>query len=420
MPPKKHNNKNNNNQSNKPHDKKHKKQAEEDEFEKLLSDLTKVTKQVGQEKEKQQQHDEQIRAEIQKKHEDLLKKKEPTHRLEEELVKHQRKMEFQDLLRKLMMAQRPFLDAPKEDFSHESDNSNPHFKATVGAMQGWRNSMEDNHFIHVHLAAGDATEGLFGVFDGHSGKQSADLCSKQLPALCAAKRSGAGAAIDFEAAYLAMDAALQRDVKDGSGCTAVVVHVSAGAVRCASVGDSRAVLCQELVDAAAAGAAAPGVDEVTVAGRTFRVHALAHDHKPEVEAERARIVAAGGFVEDNRVNGQLAMSRALGDFSYKTNQERGVDAQLVIPVPTVLEVPRGAAGVADRFVVLACDGIFDVLRNEELVRLVLEKKLEAQLDNVQCCEAVCRHCLAPPDGASGQPSRAEGTDNMTVMIVDLE
>jgi serine/threonine protein phosphatase PrpC len=45
--------------------------------------------------------------------------------------------------------------------------------------------------------------------------------------------------------------------------------------------------------------------------------ALSEDHKPENEEEKARIEAAGGFVKDNRVNGNLNLSRSLGDFEYK-------------------------------------------------------------------------------------------------------
>lgn len=43
--------------------------------------------------------------------------------------------------------------------------------------------------------------------------------------------------------------------------------------------------------------------------------ALSEDHKPENDGERTRIERAEGYVEDNRVNGNLALSRALGDFT---------------------------------------------------------------------------------------------------------
>lgn len=46
---------------------------------------------------------------------------------------------------------------------------------------------------------------------------------------------------------------------------------------------------------------------------------LSTDHKPNEVEERRRIYNAGGHVEDSRVNGMLALSRALGDFEYKSN-----------------------------------------------------------------------------------------------------
>jgi len=46
---------------------------------------------------------------------------------------------------------------------------------------------------------------------------------------------------------------------------------------------------------------------------------LSTDHKPNDMEERRRIYTAGGHVEDSRVNGMLALSRALGDFEYKSN-----------------------------------------------------------------------------------------------------
>ena len=64
---------------------------------------------------------------------------------------------------------------------------------------------------------------------------------------------------------------------------------------CGNAGDSRAIAC-----------VGGGLAE-----------ALSTDHKPDDDAERERIENAGGFVEFKRVNGNLALSRALGDFAFK-------------------------------------------------------------------------------------------------------
>ena len=79
-----------------------------------------------------------------------------------------------------------------------------------------------------------------------------------------------------------------------AGCTATVVLVTSNEIYCANAGDSR-----------------------TVMSRASKAIELSHDHKPDDAPESARIYQAGGFVEDGRVNGMLALSRALGDFEYK-------------------------------------------------------------------------------------------------------
>ena len=79
-----------------------------------------------------------------------------------------------------------------------------------------------------------------------------------------------------------------------AGTTATVVLITRTQMICANAGDSRTVLCK--------------------GGRAVN---MSEDHKPENSGELSRIQRSGGFVEEGRVNGMLALSRALGDFEYK-------------------------------------------------------------------------------------------------------
>jgi protein phosphatase 2C family protein 2/3 len=69
--------------------------------------------------------------------------------------------------------------------------------------------------------------------------------------------------------------------------------------------------------------------------------------------EKARISAAGGFVDFGRVNGNLALSRAIGDFEFKKSPELSPEQQIVTAYPdvTVHELTDD-----DEFLVIACDG----------------------------------------------------------------
>jgi len=69
---------------------------------------------------------------------------------------------------------------------------------------------------------------------------------------------------------------------------------------CANAGDSRSVLAKT----------------------SKTIEELSEDHKPENFLEKQRIEAAGGFVEENRVNGSLNLSRSMGDFEYKSNPKK--------------------------------------------------------------------------------------------------
>jgi serine/threonine protein phosphatase PrpC len=80
-----------------------------------------------------------------------------------------------------------------------------------------------------------------------------------------------------------------------AGCTSCVVLITKDTIYCANSGDSRACL----------------------ATKKGKVIELSHDHKPDNEGELKRVKAGGGFVEDGRVQGVIAVSRAIGDWEYK-------------------------------------------------------------------------------------------------------
>lgn len=95
-------------------------------------------------------------------------------------------------------------------------------------------------------------------------------------------------------------------------------------------------------------------DSRTVLGIKGRAKPLSFDHKPQNEGEKARIVAAGGFVDFGRVNGNLALSRAIGDFEFKKSADLPPEQQIVTALPdvTVHEMSDD-----DEFLVVACDGM---------------------------------------------------------------
>jgi protein phosphatase 2C family protein 2/3 len=94
---------------------------------------------------------------------------------------------------------------------------------------------------------------------------------------------------------------------------------------------------------------------------------LSRDHKPDCYDESQRIYAANSFIEGSRVNGMLALSRALGDFDYKCNTTKRPRDQAVTAFP---EIRCHMMTPDTEFLLLACDGIWDVLSSQEAINLV--------------------------------------------------
>lgn len=72
-----------------------------------------------------------------------------------------------------------------------------------------------------------------------------------------------------------------------------------------------------------------------------------------IAGEKSRITAAGGFVDFGRVNGNLALSRAIGDFEFKKSAELAPEQQIVTAYPDVVVHDLSDD---DEFLVIACDG----------------------------------------------------------------
>ncbi|KAJ1606175.1 PP2C-like protein phosphatase [Cryptosporidium canis] len=202
-------------------------------------------------------------------------------------------------------------------------------------------------------------------------------------------------------------------------------------------------------------------DSRAVLSRSGQAIALSHDHKPELPLENDRILKAHGTVENGRVDGNLNMSRTLGDLQYKSDTTLGPEEQKITAFPDVRIIPLT---IEDEFIVLACDGIWDVVDNQlcvDIVRRKFLRQIEAlesdgnsknksvadshkdrefgsieskeqfsmnskldgslpipALTSIQLskiCEEICDECLAP----NPVESEGIGCDNMTLMIVQL-
>lgn len=226
---------------------------------------------------------------------------------------------------------------------------------SIGCM-GWRNGNEDKHIVNLDL--GDKNM-LFCVFDGHLGSEVVELVEEKFVNLLleqeAYKKKDYKQA--FHDTFMAFDPIIDK-VKEQilkkanfpgqkesvAGTTATVCLVTPTQYICANAGDSRTVLA-----------------------RSGKVIELSHDHKPTDELEKKRIEAAGSFVDNGRVQGNLAVSRAIGDLFFKRRDVPQED-QPVTAKPDFEIIERDRAN--DEFIVLACDGLWDSRSSQGMVDIM--------------------------------------------------
>jgi len=218
----------------------------------------------------------------------------------------------------------------------------------VGSAEtiGRRASMEDQTVIYGPLNGHD-NEDYFAVFDGHGGITASKYCSEYLHKILGSILREKGSEnlsmekILKESFYRCNEALRQLNACNETGTTAVVTYSRGSQLWVANVGDSRAVLSRN--------------------GQAIRITT---DHKPTLDSERKRILDLKGFVFFGRVNGVLAVSRAFGDFTFSPH---------VTCEPDIFG-PFDVDDRANEFIIMACDGIWDVIDDSKAVQIISDSE----------------------------------------------
>ncbi|XP_054455896.1 integrin-linked kinase-associated serine/threonine phosphatase 2C isoform X2 [Anoplopoma fimbria] len=291
----------------------------------------------------------------------------------------------------------------------------PVLKGYVAARRGEREEMQDAHVLLPDMSGylsalpeQVSRVSFFAVFDGHGGARASRFAAEHLHLILAKKFPGGKTGnVDMLIKRCLLDTFRQTDEdflrtassqkpawKDGS--TATCVLVVDDMVYVANLGDSRAVLCRMEATAGADGQ------------RRSLTLPLSTEHNPTIYEERMRIQRKGGTVRDGRVLGVLEVSRSIGDGQYKRCG--------VISSP---DMKRCQLTANDRFIILACDGVFKVFSAEEAVKFVLNILQEGTVEQRPgLTEEEVRFEAACQQLASEAVKRG-CADNVTVILLSV-
>lgn len=236
---------------------------------------------------------------------------------------------------------------------------------------------------------------FFGVYDGHGGAQVANFCAARMHEVIAEewnrevidgfewqRRWEAAFSTGFERAD--SEVMTEAAAPEMVGSTAVVVILSGCQIIASNCGDSRAILC-----------------------RGTQTIPLTVDQKPDRHDELMRIEGMGGKVinwNGARVFGVLAMSRAIGDRYLRP---------WIIPVPEITFTTRVDE---DECLILASDGLWDVMTNDEVgevARRLLRRRRRLMVDEISPAQAIANYLT---EMAYGRNS----SDNISIIVVDLK
>ncbi|KAL8948723.1 MAG: hypothetical protein Q9222_005118 [Ikaeria aurantiellina] len=288
----------------------------------------------------------------------------------------------------------------------------------------------------------ETDNGYFAIFDGHAGTFAADWCGKKLHVLLEdmiRKHPNTPVPELLDSTFTSVDQQLETLPLKNSGCTAIcavlrwedripnsqsatgstaIAPAAAAAVRAVNAENTTGSTehsqnltpeAKAVISSSSSSTAIPKLQETATRQRVLytanvgdarivlcrngKALRLSYDHKGSDENEGKRISNAGGLILNNRVNGVLAVTRALGD-SYMKDLVTGHP----YTTETVIQPD------IDEFLILACDGLWDVCSDQEAVDLVRHTQ-DPQLASKQLVD----HALA-----------RFSTDNLSCMLVRFD
>ncbi|KAL8550579.1 hypothetical protein ACS0TY_009127 [Phlomoides rotata] len=211
----------------------------------------------------------------------------------------------------------------------------------VFSLKGKKKFMEDAYKI---FSSSNGNKKFFGVYDGHGGSKAAEFVAENLHLKIIEMLEGTSENHVKEEAckegFLKTDEEFLKQGLDSGACC-VTALIEGREMVVSNLGDCRAVVC-----------------------RDGSAEALTTDHRPAREDERRRIENKGGYVENHRgtwrVHGTLAVSRSIGDAHLKEWVMAEPDTKVVHLTPDM------------QYLVLASDGLWDEVSNQEAVDIVMQ------------------------------------------------
>lgn len=259
------------------------------------------------------------------------------------------------------------------------------------SMKGKRKQNEDNHSIILNLNNNNPDLNMlnfFGIFDGHGGKHISSFVNKNLPKYFTNKSKFGINRKFINNVHDHINNIMRKTYKKESyncGTTGLyIIHKIVNnndIIYVVNLGDSRAVICR---------------DNIAIP--------LTKDHKPNFPEERNRIESLGGNIypdgDDWRII-DLSVSRAFGDFNA---------TPFITHTPDIFKYKLSPC---DKFIIMGCDGLWDVIDNQQAVNFVLSNSYDLKTNerinkNINIAKKLAEYAM-----------NEGSTDNITVIIIFL-